>query len=363
MLRLTAKIHRWLGLAAALLWLIQALTGLLLTFHWELEGMGRTDVYHPTDLAAIERRMDALAPKGSAGKVNWIWTTAGLPDQYAISIVDAGGSDRMVRIDGVGNVLSNVAEDEQGLFHFALEIHEGLMAGETGSWIVGISGVLLLSNLIVGVIIAWPKRGRWREPFMPITRGGTTARLYSWHRAVGLWAAIPAAVLVGTGTLMVFEDGFRAAIGAPEAAFPAVPARSSQIGFAKAAQAAVTAIPGSKFVGTALPGREDASYYISVRTSGELYRAYAGSLVVVDGNNGAVRGRYPWAEADLPHTIAGALYPVHTGESAGLIGRILVLSLGVWLVVMIVAGVWLWLRRRPKKRARGAVEPGAIDAA
>ena len=31
------ELHRWLGLSAAAIWLVQAITGILLTFHFEAE--------------------------------------------------------------------------------------------------------------------------------------------------------------------------------------------------------------------------------------------------------------------------------------------------------------------------------------
>jgi uncharacterized iron-regulated membrane protein len=41
---------------------------------------------------------------------------------------------------------------------------------------------------------------------------------------------------------------------------------------------------------------------------------------------------------------------VHTGELGGLAGRLLALAIGAWLVTMVVIGVLLWLRRRPRRK-------------
>jgi hypothetical protein len=58
------KLHRWLSLGAALFWLLQALTGVLIVFHWEITDAGITGSHRPTDLAAIEQRIGALVPPG-----------------------------------------------------------------------------------------------------------------------------------------------------------------------------------------------------------------------------------------------------------------------------------------------------------
>src|SRR3546814_11956023 len=61
-------VHRWLSLGAAAFWLLQAFTGILIVFHWEITDAALSDIHRPTDLAAIERRIDTLAPAGTGGR-------------------------------------------------------------------------------------------------------------------------------------------------------------------------------------------------------------------------------------------------------------------------------------------------------
>lgn len=44
-------------------------------------------------------------------------------------------------------------------------------------------------------------------------------------------------------------------------------------------------------------------------------------------------------------------YPIHTGEAGGIVGRILSLSVGVWLAAMLGLGILLWQRRRAGRQA------------
>ena len=44
------------------------------------------------------------------------------------------------------------------------------------------------------------------------------------------------------------------------------------------------------------------------------------------------------------------LYPVHTGEALGFVGRLIALATGVWLLTMLVLGFGTWLARRGAKR-------------
>ncbi|RVQ66360.1 PepSY domain-containing protein [Croceicoccus ponticola] len=352
-LRLIARLHRWLGLAAAIIWMLQAATGVLLAFHFEADDALLSTERVPTDFDAIQQHMSGLDNAGGEAGTIWVWTTAGLPDRYVVLYRAPDGDERTAKIDGAGRVLRDAAADDYTFLGLMREIHLTLLSGNVGHWILGIAGLLLFTNILFGLYMAWPRSGHWRRALVPVNSAGPSARSYSWHRAVGLWGAIPAAVSILVGSLMVFEHQIGDAIGVEEITLPANPARGAPVGLDLAARAAVDAIPGSRFVGTTMPSVDDASYYAWVRGPGELYRGgYGGSLVIVDANDGSVRGAWPGTEAAPARALMGSLYPLHTGEAAGTLGRILVMLTGVWLIVMAIVGVQLWQRRRAARRAR-----------
>jgi uncharacterized iron-regulated membrane protein len=349
--RRIVTVHRWLGIAAALFWLVQAITGVAIIFHWELQDASVAGAHRVTDLAAIERRVEALAPSGSRGKIYSVWTTAGFADRYQIFFAEPDQVSGSVRIAGDGTPLQVKGPDEGSLLGTLVEIHHNLAAGEAGDWIVAISGILLISNLLFGLYLAWPRGGRWRGALKPVNKGPAAARLYSWHRAVGLWAILPALVIATAGTLLKFEHGLGTLLAAEPASLPAnPPGTTPPVGFATVAKAALDAVPGSTLTAVTWPEGGDATYTVRVRAPGEIRRAYGASLVLIDANNGKVRGTFPIAEAAGGRAFMSALFPVHTGELGGFIGRLLTLAIGLWLATMTVAGVLLWLRRRPRKK-------------
>src|SRR3546814_11445931 len=103
-------VHRWLSLGAAGCWLLQAFTGILIVFHWEITDAALSDIHRPTDLAAIERRIDTLAPAGSGGRMSAIWNTAGAGDRYDLYYAAAAGESRSARIAGDGTILDRPRE-------------------------------------------------------------------------------------------------------------------------------------------------------------------------------------------------------------------------------------------------------------
>ncbi|MES2496492.1 MAG: PepSY-associated TM helix domain-containing protein [Pseudomonadota bacterium] len=345
------RLHRWLGLAAAVFWLLQAITGSLIVFHWELRDAAIGDVHRPTDLAAIERRLTALAPPAAGAAVGSMWTTAGLPDRYDIYYTDANGEDRSARILGDGTLLDREASVTGGALDTMVGLHHDLLAGPTGDWIVAISGTLLVSNLIAGLVAAWPRKGTWAIALKPSGKGNAAARLYSWHRAIGLWLVLPALLIATTGTLLKFPDGVSKLLGADTPGLPPVPARGAPIGFASAVGAAMNALPGSALVSVSFPETKDATYSVLLRTPDEMRNAYGASRVLIDANDGSVRGRFPIAAAPIGTQVSAAIVPIHTGQAAGLIGRLIVLTIGLSLAAMIVTGPLLWARRRRTRRA------------
>jgi len=338
-------VHRWLSLGAAVFWLLQAISGILIVFHWETRDRSLSDIHRATDLAAIERRIDALAPAGSGEKVTTIWTSGGLADRYAIYLEDRQGESRTVRIAGDGTILDAPDGNADAIMSFLVGLHHDLL-GSWGSWIVAISGLLLCSNIVLGLVAAWPKRGTWRRALTPPSRGPAAARLYGWHRAIGLWAAIPALAIAATGTAMKFEESLGKLVGAVPVELPAIAPTREPVGFAVAAGAALGAIPGSTLTQAAWPADDDATYRFRLHAPGEIRRAYGDSIVLVDANDGQVRGTFPIDEGAPARAFMSALFPIHTGEAGGLAGRLLSVAIGLWLATMIVLGFRLWLRRR-----------------
>ncbi|MEM6914323.1 MAG: PepSY-associated TM helix domain-containing protein, partial [Pseudomonadota bacterium] len=110
--KITIQLHRWLSVGAALFWMIQAITGTLLSFHFELEDIFVSTQHQRTDLEAIEDTIDEIAAAGPDAQVYWIWTSAGLPDRYVILASDDEKIVRRIRIDGAGDIQRDRAADE-----------------------------------------------------------------------------------------------------------------------------------------------------------------------------------------------------------------------------------------------------------
>lgn len=357
------RVHRWLSLAALVFWLLQAISGALIVFHWEINDLTIPGDHRALDLDGLDRRVKQLAPPGSGRTVDSIWTSAGLADRFDIIVVaEAPQVGETVRVDGAGDVLRVRKDGEQwadgGWVGTLVSFHHDLLGGDTGSWVVGVSGLLLLSNIGMGLVVAWPRRGTWRRTLMPPRAGPLAARRYAWHRAIGLWVAVPALFSVAAGVMLVFTGTVDKIVQPSSWGIDPVPASGPlSVGMPDAVRTAMRLYPGSKLVAVSYPTPENAVYRVRFRQPGDDARAYGHTAVFVDAVEGQVIGNLDIFEAPPARRFVNGLFAFHTGEFGGLTGRILVMLIGIGLVTMVVLGFQLWrARRKPRKAPEKAAE-------
>ena len=355
------QVHRWVSLTVAAIWLVQAITGTLSVFRWEIDDWTVVGAYVPVDFKAVGAKVDTLASTRNT-TVSSVWTSGTSAGRFDIHY-DANGAYRIMRIDGQGRALRDRSGDQlaaQGaIWDTITSIHTSLLLGDTGKWLIGISGLLLLSNIALGLKLAWPKRGTWSKTLFGKPGGRAVAKLYGWHRKVGLWFAFPALFTVTAGVSMVFSDGLEQRLGA-ELADPVVksaPANSGNIGFANAVAIALKTYPGASFSGVSLPDEEDAWYRIRLRNAGEVPRKWGTTIVWVGAGDGQILGKYDAASPRPARAVTDTLYALHTGQIGEAFGRLIVLAIGLCLLTLISLGIPLWWKRRPVKRPEAAAAP------
>ena len=330
--RFLVATHRWLSLIAVAFWLLQAATGIFAVFHWEIDDAMVRGAHHRTDFRAIERSI-------AGQQVSSIWTSAGAPDRYDVNL-----SDRTHRIDGAGNVLRVRLDRERwmhgGFVGTLVSLHHDLLAGDRGRMIAGISGLLLLSNVILGVVVAWPRPGQWMRALRP--RGGP----YGWHRAIGLWVAVPLFMTLLAGVMLAFEATSERLLGGAIDA-PSVPSTAPRrISMADAAAIALARYREAEISGISFPDEANAVWQLTLKQRGERRRAYGKTIVFVSAIDGRVLADFDALAAPAGRRVFESLFALHTGEAGGIAGRVAVFLAGTALVTLIVFGLRLWWARR-----------------
>lgn len=370
--RVLVQAHLWLGLVLGFFWALQGLTGAALVFHREVDRWSLPDAV-AGPMAPIDELI-AAAERRAGTSINRIGIADARGDLLTAAYTDAAGTHRALLLDAAtGNVVA-AREDEPATplagsaSRWLYTLHEALLLGDRGETLVGVSGLFLITAVITGLWLGWPRRKAWRAAFAA-RRWRTAAQLlFGWHRLVGLIVGFALLVTVPAGAWMIFQADLRPALAkavpyrlpyksapAPVATVPRVPPGTSLA-------AARARFPDARFVRLTLPTAKAFAYTVRLRQPAET-RVWSGvTAVVVDPRTGGVLDVYDPLAALLANRVADAAFSAHNGELGGVVGRILILLAGLALPTLYVTGLLAWARKR-RNRARNRSARRALAAA
>lgn len=348
------KLHRWVGLAFAALLLVQGLTGTLLVFRAEIEGIiHRALVVTPGEALPVQTLVDTVreaSPQATLQRIRFSED----PTRAAIFVMRANDAPWMVAVDPYsGRIVragSYAAWPTEWLFH----LHDTLLAGKTGEIIVTVEGIALIFLAVFGIIIWWPGRRRLKSGFRILTGQGADRTVRTAHRAIGAAIGIVLVMSGVTGALLIH----RAAL---QPYLPVVPRPKFEVALSQAPLRPVdTLLADARARHGSLPLREvrfsgDAGQVVALYFQDESSRRpNATRQYFYNAYEGVELGRYEPAALPPMNTAYDWLFTIHTGKAGGLVGRLVVLAAGLSLVFFAGSGVWLWLSARRQKRARRA---------
>src|SRR5580704_17619821 len=135
----------------ATMWLLQAATGVLLVFHWELDDWALSGPQQPLNPEKLGAAIQLLQNARPGQRVTAIYTSGGLSGRFDVVMTNPISGRDVLRVDGEGTVLrerpSNHDYANVGVFQIATYLHQTLFLHTVRNWIIGLSGVLLFSNL------------------------------------------------------------------------------------------------------------------------------------------------------------------------------------------------------------------------
>lgn len=354
--RWLVRFHLWAGLGVGALWALQGLTGALLVFHREVDAAMVSGTPGP---AASLDRVRAVAAAGGAREVVRIGVRDASHRTLTVDTRDAAGRERTLLLDARDARPLLIRDTDPagpgggGTSRWLYELHEALLLGDRGETLIGVSGLLLLGAALVGAWLGWPRLRTWRVAFSPRRWRTPALRLYGWHRAVGLIAAAAFAIAVPTGAWMTFAAALKPLLATvvPMAAAAPVepPTGPARLGPERAWRIAQATFPDAAFVRVTLPSARQFAYVVRLHRPGEA-RAWSGTTsVTVSAATGRILDRYDPLTAPLANRLADLAYPLHSGEIAGLFGRVAVMLAGFSLPLLWITGLLAWLRKRGRR--------------
>ena len=355
------QVHKWIGLALAVLIIPISVTGSALVWHDWLDAQlepQRHQVIGEAALAPSAYAAAATAALPSDALLTSLRFNAEGKPVVAVGQKPAQGPGRPertnVHLDPRDASVIDQASANAGVVRVLHVLHGSMMIpGGWGRPIVGWVGVFMLVSCLTGIWLWWPLSGGFRSGFKWQRRNTTNANL---HYMTGFWILIPLAMLSATGAWISFPSVFSAfesgpARGGPGGpgggrGGPAQPLAETQT-TADAALAAARPLAPGQLLGIGWPTDQKAEWTIQFETDGP-----PAEVKVADGDASATPPEPP-----QPETLARTMRRWHDGTDMGIVWQIVIFLGGIIPALLSVTGIIIWWRARKARRTRAALIP------
>jgi uncharacterized iron-regulated membrane protein len=356
-LRRWSWIHKWSSLICTLFMLMLCVTGLPLTFHEEIDELLHEQVVAASVPAGTAKanldQVVANAISNVPEKVpHFLVWDRHEPDVLLVSIGPSLDADptknRFIRLDAHSGAFLD-SPDVTGRFtYIMLKLHTDMFAGLPGKLFLGLMGILFCVAIVSGVVVYSPSMRKLRFG----TYRSSRPRIVRWldvHNLVGITTVVWMLVVGFTGVLNTWADlvikmwqfGQLAEMTAQYRDRPA-PVHLSSL--QSAVDVAMKAIPDMEPAFVAFPGTIFSSknhYGVFMRGNTPLTSRLL-KPALVDAETGVLTDSrtMPWYVSTLLIS-----QPLHFGDYGGMPLKIIWAILDILTIVILVTGLYLWMKR------------------
>lgn len=328
--------HRRLALLFAPLLLLQALTGAVLLFHaplsrvmYPIEGSGR--------IVPVSQLLAAADAAIGDARVTRLYLPETPFDAARAEMVTRDGAMRFVALDPASGQVLRAGGYGAFPTEAALQLHYRLMNGTLGLGIVLANGLALIVLSGTGLAFWWPARGRIVKSLAVNARMPGRVRLRQWHRSGGVTVSAVLLFSGVTGVLLAAPDVWPAG-GVAEPVYSATPAQID-----RAIALAQREFPQSAIRDVRLPqaDRLTVNFFAPARNPRAVH------VVSVRLSVPEVLKVQP---AEANNVLWMKVLPLHTGDSFGSIGTLVLLFEAMVLCALAISGPWMWWQARKLRK-------------
>ena len=351
--------HSALGLAFAALIYLVCFSGSIAVFTYEFNRWEQPNgpVLHEVTPQAADAAFRAALAKNPKAHDLFIRLPEPSAPRLSVHGDDAKGGERTYVFDAAGRL---AGEQKLPWSEFQAELHTVLhLPRAWGGFIVGLTGVALLSSLVSGVL-SHPRV--FKDAFAFRWGGSKRLQEADLHNRISVWG-LPfhlivsltgaflglTVIIVGVLAVATFKGDTSKAYAlfrGPTVADDPRPA-AKLIDIAGALENLHARYPNSRptYLYVEHPGETGQHAGVNLVTEGRLSR---GETVVVDGD-GKIRGEVGYENGSVGMKVLASMTPLHFGWFGGWPVKVAYFLLGLGLTSVTSSGVAIWLARRRDK--------------
>ena len=248
----------------------------------------------------------------------------------------------------------------QTLTTWLLDLHTQLQLDQFGWNAVGALGILLIISIGTGVYLWWPGWSGVLTTLKLRHKTGMIILAYDLHRLVGLLSASILLLLAFTGFNLSYPELLESLVGSTGMAHggtgrdiisTAIP-NNHPVGLESAEFVARAPFPQAELRRVTTPAGNSGVYRINLRQKNEINRRHPYTTVWIDRWSGQTREVRNPSTFTFGETFTSWIWPIHTGEAFGAMGRLLWFFTGIGLFGLYVSGLLCWLHRIGKIQDR-----------
>ncbi|MBD2635798.1 PepSY domain-containing protein [Limnothrix sp. FACHB-881] len=351
-------IHRWLGLAIGILLCIAGLTGSVLVFwheidHWVLAQRLGTVVPAGT-IVPVAAIIESI--KAAYGKKQWNLSTVAPPqsaqEPYQAWLETPAHHHWQVFVHPYTGQIMGDREWESSWVGLIYDLHYKLLAGETGTLIMGIVALLTLILSLTGIVL-WPGWRNFMAGFKIKWKNAHIKRTnFDIHKVSGIITAIFLGLIGFTGfawnvpQAKVNEAIYTVTFTPKPAAPVSKPIPGQQpLSIAELIQRAEAVIPDATMTYIVLPKKPESPLIVSKRQTQERSQ-WGNTRVAIDQFTGELIQLTDGLKPTRAEAIMSQFDAVHFGTFGGLATRILYVFVGLAPLALLITGFVMWKHRR-----------------
>jgi len=210
------QVHLWTGLGVGLYIVMISITGSALIYRSELRQRFNPEprLVEVSGPRLSEAELTGVTERLYPDAAVEVWTNP--EDQthaVTMSVARGGGAREQFLFDPyTGEYLGHALPAGWRLTTWTLDLHDNLLAGDTGRAVNGVGALLLVLLSVTGAVIWWPGAESWRRSLVIDWRANWRRLNWSLHSAVGVWTLLFLFMWGFTGVYLAFPEPFAAIV-------------------------------------------------------------------------------------------------------------------------------------------------------